>query len=59
MAKKKKADKIQEKPEELKGFDIHIDPFGNISSNMGIDKVNKYLDHHVDDKKFKQTSEEE
>jgi len=53
----------KEKPEEtddkLKGYDIHIDPFGNVSSNMKIEEVNKFLDKHVDDKKLKSSSEEE
>ncbi len=29
---------------KLKGFDIGIDPFGQIKSNMPIEKLNKFLD---------------
>lgn len=52
-------DKKKEDDEKLEGFDINIDPFGNISSNMKIEKLNEYLDKHVDDKKLKPSSEEE
>jgi len=52
-------DNKEEADEKLEGYDIRIDPFGNISSNMKIEKVNEFLDKHVDDKKFKTSSEEE
>jgi len=51
--------KKEEAKEHLEGFDIRIDPFGNISSNMNIDKVNEFLDKNVEDKKLHPSSEEE
>ncbi len=54
MAKQKKTKK--EKPtvnEELEGFDIEIDTFGEIKSSMGIDKINEFLNKNVVDKKLK------
>ncbi len=38
---------------ELDGFDIKIDSFGEISTNYDIDKINKFLNRHVDDKKLR------
>ncbi len=46
----------REKPKvnpELNGFDIKIDTFGEIKSNYDIDKINKFLNRHVDDKKLR------
>lgn len=37
---------------ELKGFDISIDQFGEIKSNMNIEKINEFLNENVDDKKL-------
>ncbi len=54
MAKQKKPKK--EKPtvnEELEGFDIKIDTFGEIKSSMDIDKINEFLNKNVVDKKLK------
>ena len=38
---------------ELDGFDIKIDTFGEIKTNYDIDKINKLLNRHVDDKKLR------
>lgn len=38
---------------ELDGFDIKIDTFGEIKTNYNVDKINKFLNRHVDDKKLK------
>jgi hypothetical protein len=38
---------------ELDGFDIRIDSFGEIKSTLDIDKINKFLNRHVDDKKLR------
>lgn len=38
---------------ELNGFDIKIDSFGEINANYDIDKINKFLNRHVDDKKLR------
>lgn len=46
----------REKPKvnpELDGFDIKIDTFGEIQTNFDIDKINKFLNRHVDDKKLR------
>jgi hypothetical protein len=37
---------------ELHGFDVSIDSFGEIKSNMDIEKINDFLDKNVDDKKL-------
>ena len=39
--------------EELEGFDIKIDSFGELRSNFQIDKLNDFLNENVDDKKLK------
>jgi len=58
---KKKADKgnSEDKPEkkarvhpELEGFEIKINPLGDISSNFNIDQLNQFLDRNVTDKKL-------
>jgi len=46
----------REKPKvnpELDGFDIKIDTFGEIQTNFDVDKINKFLNRHVDDKKLR------
>lgn len=46
----------REKPKvnpELEGFDIKIDSFGEIKTNYDVDKINKFLNRHVDDKKLR------
>ena len=46
----------REKPKvnpELDGFDIKIDTFGEIQTNYNVDKINKFLNKHVDDKKLR------
>jgi len=51
---KKKA--IHGKPEvhsDLKGFDIKIDEFGEITANLEVDRLNVFLNEKVIDKKFK------
>jgi len=56
MAKKEdKPSKKQGKPRvhrDLGGFDISIDQFGEIKSNMDIEKINQFLDKNVEDKKL-------
>jgi hypothetical protein len=37
---------------DLQGFDIEIDSFGEIKSNMNIEKINEFLNKNVDDKKL-------
>jgi len=38
--------------EELNGFDIKIDTFGEMKTNFDIDKLNIFLDANVKDKKL-------
>ncbi|ALI98967.1 hypothetical protein [Rufibacter tibetensis] len=60
MAKKKSdKDKPENKPEkkakvhpELEGFEIKINPLGDITSNFNIDQLNSFLDRNVSDKKL-------
>ena len=40
--------------EELAGFNIHINEFGQIVSNVAVDKLKAFLDDHVEDKKLKE-----
>ena len=37
---------------DLQGFEISINQFGELSSNMAIEKLNEFLDKNVDDKKL-------
>lgn len=57
MAKKKVEDKSQaENPrvhKDLNGFDIKINSFGEIQMSFEIDKINKFLNNTVDDKKLR------
>ena len=57
MADKKKKD--PEIHDDLKGFDIKINEFGEIVSSYSVDKLNSFLDDNVDDKKLKDREEEE
>lgn len=38
--------------EELSGFDIKISPFGELETNLNVDKLNSFLDATVVDKKL-------
>ncbi|TAK42373.1 MAG: hypothetical protein EPO28_07365 [Saprospiraceae bacterium] len=54
MPKKKKTPK-KEQPkvhDELRGFDIKINEFGEIQSNLGIEKLNEFLNENLEDKKL-------
>jgi hypothetical protein len=57
MTKKseKKTEKKTEKPKvhkDLDGLEISVDQFGEIKSNMNIEKINEFLNKNVDDKKL-------
>ncbi|HJW31209.1 MAG TPA: hypothetical protein VJ508_18405, partial [Saprospiraceae bacterium] len=39
--------------ENLEGFDIRVNPFGEMESTLDIDELNKFLNEQVDDKKIK------
>jgi hypothetical protein len=54
MAKKKATKKTKPKVnQELDGFDIQINSFGEIVTSYDLDKINHFLDKNVDDKKLK------
>lgn len=53
--KKKKTDKSEKKAKvhkELEGFEIKINPLGEITSTYSIDQLNEFLDRNVHDKKL-------
>jgi len=58
MAKKK--NNSEKKPsvhDELEGFEMKINTFGEITSNFEVDKINSFLDENVQDKKFTEKSD--
>lgn len=61
MSKQESPKKNKPKPrvhKELQGFDISIDSFGEIKSNMNIEKINAFLNENVDDKKLAEREEQ-
>ena len=61
MAKKQKKEGIQ-KPEvhdDLKGFNIRINEFGEIISSFEVDQLNTFLNDNLEDKKLSDTAREE
>lgn len=55
MAKKKKVKPAPPQPrvhQKLKGFEVSINSFGELSSNLPIEKINAFLNENVDDKKL-------
>ena len=60
MAKKKSKEKKPKVHDELSGFDLTINEFGEIKTNINVDKINDFLNKNVDDKKLrKQLPKEE
>ena len=59
MAKKKSDKQKPEVHEELQGFDIHINEFGEIVSNYNMDNINEFLNEKVDDKKLRERKGED
>lgn len=59
MSKRKENKNSPEVHQELKGFDIQINEFGEIISNLGIDKINHFLNENLDDKKLRPQQEQE
>ena len=53
MIKKKKKEEEPRVHEELKGFKLEINSFGEISSSLPIEAINEFLNKNVDDKKLK------
>lgn len=52
MPKKKPQKGKPEVHDDLKGFDIKINEFGEITSNVKVDQLNEFLDENVEDKKL-------
>ena len=59
MPKKKPKKGDPEVHDDLKGFDIKINEFGEIVSNFDVDQLNDFLDENVEDKKFKELDVED
>jgi len=57
MAKKIKKKETPRVNEELEGFNMNINSFGEISSSFSIDKINEFLNKNVDDKKLRDREE--
>ena len=53
MTKNSKKKDIPKVNEELEGFNMNINSFGEISSSFSIDKINAFLNKNVDDKKLR------
>jgi len=55
MSKKKESKPSKPRVhKDLEGFEISIDQFGEIKSNLDIEKINKFLNKNVDDKKLQE-----
>ena len=52
MGRKRKNNKIPKVHKELEGLDLNINEFGEIVTNIDIDKINKFLTETVPDKKL-------
>jgi len=59
MPKKKPKKGKPDVNEDLKGFDIRINEFGEIITNLKVDDINEFLNENVEDKKLKGRKEEE
>ncbi len=49
---KKKEDKAAKVHKELEGLEIDVNSFGEVTTNLDIDKINEFLDDQVEDKKL-------
>jgi hypothetical protein len=56
MPKKKPPQNNPDVHEELEGFDIKINEFGEIISNYRVDKLNAFLNEKVADKKLREST---
>lgn len=58
MRKKKDIEKAKARVhEDLKGFELSVDQFGEIKSNFNIEEINTFLDKNVSDKKLTDRAE--
>lgn len=58
MPKKKAKTGKPQLHKELEGFEMSINEFGEIKRTMDVEKVNEFLNRHVDDKKFHEREDE-
>jgi len=54
---KKKATNKPNVHDELKGFEVKLNEFGEIKTNLQVDKINDFLNKNVEDKKLKERDE--
>ncbi|MFM7853782.1 MAG: hypothetical protein ACKO96_18140 [Flammeovirgaceae bacterium] len=59
MSKKENKPSKPRVHKELNGFEVSINQFGELQSNMNIEKINTFLDKNVDDKKLLEKEEKE
>ena len=52
MSNKKKVIKKSTKENLLKDYEISVNEFGEIKTNLDIDAINEFLDENVEDKKL-------
>jgi hypothetical protein len=57
--KKKKKEEIAETHPDLKGLNIRVNEFGEITTNISLEKINDFLDKNVVDKKLNEDKWEE
>lgn len=57
--KKKKKEELAETHPDLKGLNIRVNEFGEIISNITVDKLNDFLNKNVIDKKLDEDQWEE
>ncbi|NVO31513.1 MULTISPECIES: hypothetical protein [Hymenobacter] len=51
-SKKEEPEKKARVHKELEGFEIKVNPLGEITSNYSIEEINQFLNRHVRDKKL-------
>lgn len=44
---------------DLEGFDIKINPFGELQSNINVDKINDFLDQNLTESPQKEEKDKE
>jgi hypothetical protein len=59
MAKKKAKKQKPNVHEELEGFNIKINAFGEMETTIPVDKLNSFLNENVEDKKLNSGESEE
>lgn len=59
MSKKENKPSKPRVHKELSGFEVSVNQFGELQSNMNIEKINTFLNKNVDDKKLLEKEEKE